>query len=162
MYYFRHKDMYKHPVAFLSVNNLTVARYAAAMMVDYVGFCLDNNREDTITVAKAKEIMGWLSGVKFIGEFYDRPADEITAIALELKLDLVLLYGEYSDEEIKSFPLPAISRSFKPFTTYIFHDEIITDKDGNIFAIPFYSEKEDETGVIDFGEITDKLNALEV
>lgn len=101
--------MYKHPIAFLSVNNLTVARYAAAMMADYVGFCFDSSSDKYITVVKAKEIMGWLSGVKFIGEFYTKPADEITAIALELNLDKVMLYGEYSNLDMDTIPFEIIS-----------------------------------------------------
>ena len=154
--------MYKHPIAFLSVNNLTAARYAAAMMVDYVGFCFDSNNERFITVGKAKEIMGWLSGVKFIGEFHNKPADEITAIALELNLDMVLLYGDYTDEEIASIPFKKILTHTLPPGNFLLADEQILDPGRNIFAIPFYSGKEDETGVIDFDDITEKLNALEL
>ena len=162
MYYFRLKDMYKHPIAFLSVNNLTVARYAAAMMADYVGFVFDSTLENNITVAKAKEIIGWLSGVKFIGEFYNRPADEITAIALELQLDMVLLYGDYSAADAASIPFTKIFKSRHPLAMYFLEEDKIVDKDENVFAIPFYMEDEGETGVIDFGDITDKLNALEI
>ncbi len=46
--------------------------------------------------------MGWLSGVKFVGEFYNRPVDEILAIGLELKLDMVLLYGDYTQVELNA------------------------------------------------------------
>ncbi len=161
MYYFRNEDMYKHPIAFLSVNNLTVARYAAAMMVDYVGFCFDPANEKYITVAKAKEIMGWLSGVKFIGEFYVRPADEIMAIALELKLDLILLYGNYTAEDMESIPLKKITQGHTSYSDYVLGEEQIMDQEGDIFAVPFLSASEDETGMIDFEETTEKLSALE-
>lgn len=153
--------MYKHPIAFLSVNNLTVARYAAAMMADYVGFCFDSSSDKYITVVKAKEIMGWLSGVKFIGEFYTKPADEITAIALELNLDKVMLYGEYSNLDMDTIPFEIISTNLSDNAELHFSEEKIIDKDGKIFALPFYSPNEDETGMIDFGEITDQLNLLE-
>jgi phosphoribosylanthranilate isomerase len=153
--------MYKHPIAFLSVNNLTTARYAAAMMVDYIGFCFDDAHEKFITVGRAKEIMGWVSGVKFIGEFYKKPADEILAIALELKLDMVLLYGNYTESDIDSIPFKRILTTSTPAGNYLLADEQILDADRNIFALPIYSANEDETGIIDFTDITDKLNALE-
>ncbi len=162
MYYFRSEDMYKHPIAFLSVNNLTVARYAAAMMADYIGFCFDSTSENFITVAKAKEIMGWLSGVKFIGEFHSKPMDEITAIALELNLDLVLLYGPYAVEDIESIPFEIITHTPNQSGKYYLEEGQIMDADGNIFIIPFYSANEDETGVVDFEEISEKLSALEI
>lgn len=154
--------MYKHPIAFLSVNNLTVARYAAAMMADYVGFCFDSSSEKNITVAKAKEIMGWLSGVKFIGEFYSRPADEIAAIALELNLDKVLLYGTYSESDMQLIPFDIIATKIDPRVSFLIDEEKITGTDGTIFAIAFYSGNEDETGVINFDEITEKLEGMEV
>ena len=154
--------MYKHPIAFLSVNNLTTARYAAAMMVDYIGFCFDHENEKFITVGKAKEIMGWLSGVKFIGEFYNKPADEIIAIAMELKLDMVLLYSSYTEAELESIPFKKITTLPGAPGNYILAEDKIFDSNQNIFALPFYSGHEDETGLIDFREITDKLNALEI
>ncbi len=153
--------MYKHPIAFLSVNNLTTARYAAAMMLDYIGFCFDPAQEKYITVEKAKEIMGWLSGVKFIGEFYSRPADEINAIAMELNLEMVLMYGDYSETDIGSIPFKKILTVSRPPGNYLLADEQILDAARNIFALPFYSHGEDETGLIDFSEITAQLNALE-
>ena len=154
--------MYKHPIAFLSVSSLTVARYAAAMLVDYIGFCFDPQSPDFITVSAAKEIVGWLSGVKFIGEFHNKPVDEVNAIGNELNLDYVLLKGDYRDEELKSAQFKIISGS-KSFNSeyYLDHDRII-DEAGNIFALLFYPGKEDETGVLDFEEITGKLNALEI
>ncbi len=154
--------MYKHPIAFLSVNNLTVARYAAAMMADYIGFCFDSSNSKNITVAHAKEIMGWLSGVKFIGEFYQRPSDEIIAIAMELDLDFVLLYGQYTDAELESISFHKITIAVSPWSDYVLVNQQIIDSHGEIFAIPFYSSDEDDTGVIDFTDISEKLEALTI
>ena len=154
--------MYSSPVFFLSVNNLTVARYAAAMMVDYIGFCFDPSDEKFITVAKAKEIMGWLSGVQFVGEFRNKPLDEVLAIALELNLPLVLL----QDDVISSIPegLPFKTITVFPNTAGDYHmkENVITGADGSIMAIAFHTGKEDETGVIDFSEITEALEKLEI
>ncbi len=154
--------MYKHPIAFLSVNNLTVARYAAAMMVDYVGFCFDSNSEQFITVAKAKEIMGWLSGVKFIGEFNQKPTDEIMAIALELQLDAVLIQGNYTSEEIASIPFQKIGPSSIAGVDYLLEPNQILNQDGSIFALTFTTGGEDETGVMDFETLSEKLQELEL
>jgi len=153
--------MYKHPIAFLHISNLTAARYAAAMMTDYIGFCLDQDKAAGITVAKAKEIKGWISGVKFIGEFYTRPVDEILAIALELELDAILLRGKYEEQELVDMPFKKITESIQPFAELHFDEEKISDKDGNIFAIIINTPLEGETGLIDFTDITEKLSTLE-
>lgn len=91
---------YPYKIKFAAVSNLTSARYAAAMEADYIGFCFDQQSQAFITVEKAKEIIQWCTGVSFIGEFRNKPVDEIFAIAAELQLDGVELCGNYSDAEL--------------------------------------------------------------
>lgn len=154
--------MYSSPVYFLSVNNLTVARYAAAMMVDYIGFCFDPGDEKFITVAKAREIMGWLSGVQYVGEFRHKPLDEVLAIALELNLPLVLLRDAVITEIPDGLPFKTITVFPNETGTYCMKDDVITDANGNIMALAFDTGKEDETGVVDFSEVNEALEKLEI
>jgi phosphoribosylanthranilate isomerase len=151
--------MYKHPVYFESVNSLTVARYAAAMNIDFIGFCFEHDDSRYITVAKAKEIISWLSGVKFFGEFRGKPADEIVAIGLELNLDAVVLRGDYSRMQLDAIPFTRITTDDSG-DMKIKEDRII-DKDGKIFALCFETGPEDDTGIIDFSEVTEALEKLE-
>ncbi len=50
------------------VTNLSDARYAAGMGVDYIGFNIDVCSDNFITASKFKEITNWISGVGIIGE----------------------------------------------------------------------------------------------
>ena len=52
-----------------AINNLSDARYCAGMGVDMLGFALEPTNPDSISPEKYTEIIGWLSGVKFVGEF---------------------------------------------------------------------------------------------
>jgi phosphoribosylanthranilate isomerase len=152
--------MYRHCVYFRSVSSLTVARYAAAMNIDYIGFCFEPSDPKFITVAKAKEIMQWLSGVKFIGEFNGKPADEIAAIGLELGLDAVMLNADYSLKDLDTIPFLKIT-SGNSGDMKLDGDKIL-DKDGNIFALCFETGMEDQTGMLDFSMLTEELEKLEI
>ena len=59
----------KYFVYVSSVNNLSDARYCSAMMVDYLGFNLDENSKNKISVDNITEISSWINGVKLVGEF---------------------------------------------------------------------------------------------
>lgn len=50
------------------VTNLSDARYAAGMGVDYIGFNIDSTSKNCITPTKFKEIVNWVSGIGIIGE----------------------------------------------------------------------------------------------
>lgn len=50
------------------VTNLSDARYAAGMGVDFIGFNIDANSENGVTPKAFKEIVNWISGVGIIGE----------------------------------------------------------------------------------------------
>jgi phosphoribosylanthranilate isomerase len=152
--------MYRHPVYFTAVTSLTVARYAAAMNIDYIGFCFEPGDPKFMTVAKAKEIMGWLSGVKFLGEFNSKPADEILAIGLELGLDGVVLKGDYSMIDLDSIPFLKITMD--KFGDLQMENGKIFDKSGNIFATCIETGTEDDTGIVDFTPITEVLEKLEI
>jgi len=50
------------------VTNLSDARYAAGMGVDYIGFNIDPSSENFVTAKTFEEITKWISGVGIIGE----------------------------------------------------------------------------------------------
>lgn len=52
-----------------SVNNLTDARFGAAMGVEWVGFCFDNQNPLYVSPVQAQAIIGWLSGPVAVAEF---------------------------------------------------------------------------------------------
>lgn len=52
-----------------SVNNLTDARFGAAMGVEWVGFCFDNKNPLYVSPVQAQAIIGWLSGPAAVAEF---------------------------------------------------------------------------------------------
>jgi phosphoribosylanthranilate isomerase len=50
------------------VTNLSDARYAAGMGVDYIGFNINSTSENFVGPKVFKEIVNWISGVGIIGE----------------------------------------------------------------------------------------------
>ena len=50
------------------VSNLSDARYAAGMGVDYIGFNINSNSNNFVNPETFKEIVNWISGVGIIGE----------------------------------------------------------------------------------------------
>jgi phosphoribosylanthranilate isomerase len=52
-----------------SVNNLTDARFGAAMGVEWVGFCFDNQNPLYISPVQAQAIIGWVAGPFAVAEF---------------------------------------------------------------------------------------------
>lgn len=61
--------MLKAKVKISKVNNLTEARYFAAMGVDYLGFCCNPGTERFCAPTKIKEIINWVEGPQFVMEF---------------------------------------------------------------------------------------------
>ena len=52
-----------------NINNLSDARYCSGMMVDILGFNINENAPEKIELAKYQEITGWLAGVKYLIEY---------------------------------------------------------------------------------------------
>jgi phosphoribosylanthranilate isomerase len=78
------------------VNNLTDARYFAAMGVDFLGFCCNTGTELYCTPSKIREITEWVEGPLFVLEFDGwQHEDEIKAI-LDSGLGQALHVGAFS------------------------------------------------------------------
>ncbi len=51
------------------VSNLSDARYCAGMGVDIIGFCINPNDKAYVAPETFQEIVGWVAGVSYCGEF---------------------------------------------------------------------------------------------
>lgn len=68
--------MLKTMVLVSHVNNLTDARYAAGMGVEYLGFALNPTLPDYIAAEQMKGIADWLAGVKIVANTGNATANE--------------------------------------------------------------------------------------
>ncbi|MDZ4757518.1 MAG: hypothetical protein SGJ10_05190 [Bacteroidota bacterium] len=89
-----------YELKFSNISNLTAARFAAAAMADWVGFCFDAESPNYINVLKAKEIAGWLTGPKYIGEFNDADFETIQGVCGILPLDAIQIPLSAFDEKL--------------------------------------------------------------
>ena len=89
-----------YQLKFSNISNLTSARFAAAAMADWVGFCFDAESPNYINVLKAKEIAGWLTGPKYIGEFNNGDFETIQGICGILSLDGIQIPLNAFDEKL--------------------------------------------------------------
>lgn len=92
------------------ITNLSDARYCAGMGVEMLGFSLQQGQSQHISPAAFKEISGWVSGVKLVGEVTDLPINELEELLLDYKVDLLQLNSLYYIEELDDLPLPIIMR----------------------------------------------------
>lgn len=72
-----------------NITNLSDARYCAGMGVDLLGFCMDETSAEYIDQASYKEIVGWISGPQFVGEFESNDASTILTTQKELKFEYI-------------------------------------------------------------------------
>ncbi|MBC7885666.1 MAG: hypothetical protein H7X99_09340 [Saprospiraceae bacterium] len=102
--------MLKSKVKISHVNNLTDARYFAAMGADYLGFCANPGAERFCAPAKIKEITDWVSGPQFVLEFDGWQEEDDIRSMLEMNLCHAVHLGVFATYE-NSFGVP----SFKDF-----------------------------------------------
>ena len=94
--------------AVTEINNLSDARYCAAMGVDILGFNLANAQLGGVTPETVKEIAGWVAGVQLAGAFAGTTTDEINEAARQCDLNLVLLNSNYLLDDLAKIELPVI------------------------------------------------------
>ena len=64
-------------VILLNVTNLSDARYAAGMGVDYIGFSINPVSNNYVTAGDVETITNWLSGVSLIGDIGSSLPDDL-------------------------------------------------------------------------------------
>ena len=72
-----------------SINNLSDARYFAAMGANWLGFCLDVNNASYIEPETVKEITQWVQGPEIVGEFGSQEEELIIDTANRLNLNYI-------------------------------------------------------------------------
>ena len=77
----------KYFVHVSSVSNLSDARYCSGMMVDSIGFNLDENSPYKLSIDSVIEISNWINGVKIIAEFNNSSDEYINSILDKKKFD---------------------------------------------------------------------------
>jgi len=60
------------------ITNLSDARYCAGMGVEFLGFSPEPNTPHFTELSKYKEIIGWVSGIKFVGELTKFPPSNLS------------------------------------------------------------------------------------
>ncbi len=94
-----------------NVDNLSDARYCAGMMVDVIGFNLNDKTEGFISPETFGEITDWVAGVKFCGEFGDADVATIKLASDNYKLDFIETSQLEHLEELSDLGIPLIYRA---------------------------------------------------
>lgn len=90
------------------ITNLSDARYCAGMMVDILGFNLEEGTEGFVTPETFKEITDWVAGVDFAGEFKNAQASEIKLALTNYPINYVEVENQELLEELKDIGIPLI------------------------------------------------------
>lgn len=92
------------------ITDLQDGRYCAAVGINLLGFPMDRHLEGHLTPEEVKEIAGWLSGPKIIGEFGYATPDEINRSFETAGLDMISLPGDYVRDFAREIKVPKIFR----------------------------------------------------
>ncbi|RDC63069.1 phosphoribosylanthranilate isomerase [Adhaeribacter pallidiroseus] len=107
------------------INNLSDARYCAGMGVDMIGFNLDDSQPGYMSPTDLQDIVGWVSGVKLVGEFRKTPVEQINELVDSCHLDYVQLNKQYLIDEIQQIKCPVIQRAH--FTKDTIESELVEE-----------------------------------
>ena len=120
------------------VNNLSDARFAAAVGINYIGFSFNPSNPAYIPPIKAKEIIDWTSGSHIVGEFGEQDIEEIQTISELLNIDIIELENDLLPDELGSFELPIIKKiSLNDFNPEMFF-QLINAYTGKVQSFHFY------------------------
>ena len=93
-----------------NVTNLSDARYAAAVGINYIGFCFDSESTNYIAPIKAKEMIDWITGSHIVAEFGNQSLDEIKDISELLNVDVIELNNSILPDELPSLEKAIIKK----------------------------------------------------
>tara|TARA_X000001036_G_scaffold420808_1_gene442020 strand:+ start:451 stop:1056 length:606 start_codon:yes stop_codon:yes gene_type:complete len=79
----------KYFVHVSSINNLSDARYCSGMMVNSLGFDLDNYSKSKLPVENINEICKWVNGVDFVGEFNNSESNYINRVINKIDFNYI-------------------------------------------------------------------------
>lgn len=92
------------------VTNLSDARYAAAVGIEYIGFCFDPSSEHYVAPIKAREMIDWITGSHIVAEFGQQSADEIRDISELLQVDVIELNNRLLPDEVPALGKAVIKK----------------------------------------------------
>jgi phosphoribosylanthranilate isomerase len=116
--------MLKAKVKISKVNNLTEARYFAAMGADYLGFCCNPGTERFCAPTKIKEIISWVEGPQFVMEFDGWQSEDEIRQLLSLDKVQAVHFGAFATYKV-DFGVPV----FKDFILENLNEEDFNDVD---------------------------------
>jgi hypothetical protein len=125
-------------IKFNNIRDLSDARYAAAMMAEWIGFTV--GEADSLGAAKIQEIIGWCAGPKLILEL----ADSVVPSTLESYMDVLPVDGlELSEDLFNRLQTSAFPAEFiyifrnaeNAQTTGFTHSEVATGASNHILRI---------------------------
>ena len=93
-----------------NVTNLSDARYAAAVGINYIGFCFDSESTNYIAPIKAKEMIDWITGSHIVAEFGNQSIDEIKDISELLNVDVIEINNRILPDELPGFAKAIIKK----------------------------------------------------
>jgi phosphoribosylanthranilate isomerase len=94
-----------------SVNNLSDARYCAGMGVDLLGFSLDQESTDFVEEAAFKEIVGWVAGVKIVGELGKQDVGQAAELLSRYPVDYLQTDDAQAVASLADLKVPLILRA---------------------------------------------------
>ena len=176
---------YKTKIYISGVTNLSDARYAAGMMVDFIGFCIDDHHETSISEENFGAINNWIEGIRVVGEFYEKTVDEINDLIDKYSLDYiqlpitrlqdasrldttVILLANQVDEELPLDDKYIIRTDSLDF--YKDHDRLLEVNRGaikvldlsDVYGVCIRGGDEERPGYKDYDEIGDILEQVEI
>ena len=145
--------MYRSKIKLSNITNLSDARFAAAVGIDYIGFCFDTNDLSYMPPIKAKEIFEWTSGTKIVAEFGEQGIGEIKDISELLSVDFIEMGNSILPDELAVFKIPLIKKiDLDKFDNNTLNKEIEAYKK-TCYAFHLFSG----SGKVDFDEDTLKV-----
>jgi len=90
----------KYFVHVSSVNNLSDARYCSGMMVNSLGFDLDQKSKTKLSKENINEICAWVNGVEFVGEFNNSQSNYINSVVNEIDFNYISINIENNIKNI--------------------------------------------------------------
>lgn len=119
--------MQKIRIKVSKVDNLTNARYFAAMGVDYLGFCCNTGTEYYCTPARIQEIASWVEGPQIVPEFEGFQEESEVRAILNSGIGHAVHFGVLADYS-EGFNVPV-------FRDFIFENTSAEDMAGTDFPV---------------------------
>lgn len=144
-----------------SVTNLSDARYCAGMGVEMMGFCFDSQQPEFVSPDKFKEMIGWISGVKIVGEFGHLSAQAIEEMKEQYYFDFIQTENFKDLDAIARLGFPIIFKT-KNLDTHIPQDVafILFENEENMLDINILKLSPKTNVIVGSGIDKDSLEAI--